>query len=56
MSIILGKAHFPEREKHTKVEFVTMDNVIQLPNEYYITEIELNRIRGTFGVGKVEEL
>ncbi len=56
LSIILGKAHFPEREKHTKVEFVTMDNVIQLPNEYYITEIELNRIRGTFGVGKVEEL
>lgn len=56
LSIILGKAHFPEREKHTKVEFVTVDSVIRLPDEYCITEIELNRIRGTFGVGKVEEL
>lgn len=52
---ILGKAHFPEKEKHTKIEFITVDNVIALPDEYCITEVELGRIKGTYGVGKVEE-
>ncbi len=54
LSIIFEKAHFPEKEKHTKVEFVTADSLIQLPDEYCITEVELNRIKGTFGIGKVE--
>lgn len=53
LSVIIKSAKVEGMEKYTKIDITAGDKTIQLPEEFYITEIEVNRIRNTYGVDSV---
>lgn len=50
LSLILNNSKVENKENYTKIKLFVDNNIIELPSQYYITEIELNRIKNTYGV------
>ena len=48
--MILNNSKVENKENYTKIKLFVDNNIIELPSQYYITEIELNRIKNTYGV------
>lgn len=54
LSTIIKNTKVDGKEKYTNIEITTNNSkIIKLPEEFYITEIEVNRIRNTYGVDSV---
>ena len=54
LQFILGNAKKNNVEKYTKVMIVVDENKIELPNEYVITDLVVDRIKNTYGVDSVD--
>jgi DNA polymerase-3 subunit alpha len=56
LNMIIGnsKISTDEIKRHTNIQIIIDNNVIQLPDEYFITEIKVKRLEGTVGVDRVE--
>ena len=54
LQVIINNSRRENVEKYTTIKLIAEGQTVELPREHCITDIEINRIKNTFGIDKVE--
>ena len=54
LQVIINGSQRDRAEKYTTIKLIVEGQTVELPQQYCMTDIEINRIKNTFGIYKVE--
>lgn len=54
LQVIINGSKRDRAEKYTTIKLIVEGQTVELPQQYCMTDIEINRIKNTFGIDKVE--